>query len=43
LKVDIEQMFKTIAWPLYKKTPQPLQILIQAMDDEKVLDDLNLD
>jgi translation initiation factor 2 subunit 1 len=43
LKVDIEQMFKKIAWPLYKKTPQPLQILIQAVDDETVLDDLNLD
>lgn len=43
LKVDIEEIFKKISWPLYRKTPQPLQILIQALDDESVLDDLKLD
>jgi translation initiation factor 2 subunit 1 len=43
LKIDIEQVFKKIAWPLYRKTPQPLQILIHAMDDESVLKDLDLD
>lgn len=40
---DIESMFKLVAWPLYKESPQPLQILIQAMNDESRLDSLNLD
>jgi translation initiation factor 2 subunit 1 len=40
---DIETMFKLVAWPLYKESPQPLQILIQSMNDESRLDKLHLD
>lgn len=43
MKVDLETIFKKIAWPMYKKNEQPLQIMIESIEKESELDFLNLD